>query len=165
MALSMRLRRALLALYRQREEPDARAHVLTEGFHRRAWARILKRSKLAGVRFKDLRDTYGSQLVSAGVPLPYVSRQLGHASIEVTSKHYARWCGGDEYREPVRLLPSELPADLLARPALAGDPSLTAVGETAEGPFPKPPADRGVVEHETGLEPATPTLATWRSTN
>ena len=27
------------------------------------------------------------------------------------------------------------------------------------------PTGLGILEHETGLEPATPTLATWRSTN
>ena len=42
-------------------------------------------------RLKDLRDTFASQLVSAGIPLGYVSHQLGHANLAVTAKHYARW--------------------------------------------------------------------------
>jgi len=62
-----------------------------------------------GVRaLKDLRDTFASQLLTAGV-------QLGHADVAVTAHHYARWIGGVEYREPLRLAPGELPADFLAR--------------------------------------------------
>ena len=41
--------------------------------------------------------------------------QLGHSDVATTARHYARWCGGDEYAEPKRLEPGEVPADLLAR--------------------------------------------------
>ena len=61
------------------------------------------------------RDTFASQLVTCGVPIGYVSKQLGHAGIEITSKHYAKWAGGDDYREPLRRKPGEVPADFLAR--------------------------------------------------
>ena len=44
----------------------------------------------------DLRDTYASQLFSAGV-LGYVSRH-GHARPTVTADHDTRWIEGDEYR-------------------------------------------------------------------
>ena len=51
-----------------------------------------------------------------GIPLQYVSRQLGHSSVVVTEKHYAQWIPEDDfYVEPVRLKPGEVPADLLAR--------------------------------------------------
>jgi integrase len=132
-ALSYRLRGALQALHRLRGEPGSEALVLRSSFHRHEWARIVKRGGIGPRRFKDLRDTFGSQLVSAGVPLPYVSHQLGHADVAVTARHYARWTGGDDYREPVRLLPGELPADLLARLALKSDPTVTPLDETAEG--------------------------------
>ena len=67
---------------------------------------------------KDLRDTFASQLLSAGTPLAYVSKQLGHSTVAITARHYARWCGGDDYRDPVRLDQDELPADVLGK--LAG---------------------------------------------
>jgi integrase len=51
-----------------------------------------------GTALKDLRNTFASHLLSAGVQLAYVSAQLGHADVAVTAKHYAAWCGGDEYR-------------------------------------------------------------------
>ena len=50
---------------------------------------------------KDLRDSFASQLLTAGVQLGYVSRQLGHSSPFVTADHYAKWCGGDDYRDPL----------------------------------------------------------------
>jgi hypothetical protein len=66
----------------------------------------------------NLRDTFASQLLTAGVQLGYVSVQLGHADAQITARHYARWVGGDVYREPLVLRDGEVPADLLAR--LAG---------------------------------------------
>ena len=39
--------------------------------------------------FHVLRHTYGSQLVMAGVPLPVVSQNMGHADTRMTIKHYA----------------------------------------------------------------------------
>lgn len=133
MALSFRLRGALLALYRLKGEPSSEQLVLRSSFQRREWTRIVKRAGIGDRAFKDLRDTFGSQLVSAGVPLPYVSHQLGHADVAVTARHYARWTGGDDYREPVRLLQGEVPADLFARLALESDPTVTPLDETAEG--------------------------------
>ena len=64
---------------------------------------------------KDLRDTFASQLLSAGVQLGYVSTQLGHADFGVTVRHYAKWVGGDEYRPAFALEVGEVPADMLAR--------------------------------------------------
>ena len=79
------------------------------------WRRMLKAAKLAGISYKDLRDTFASQLITCGVPLGYVSRQLGRADLAVTAQHYAKWAGGDDYRDPMPRLPGELPADFLAR--------------------------------------------------
>ena len=60
-------------------------------------------------------DTYASQLLTCGVSLGYVSRQLGHADLGTTARHYAKWVEGDGYRVPMRLRDGEVPADLLAR--------------------------------------------------
>jgi integrase len=68
-----------------------------------------------GLSPKDLRDTYGSWLITAGVQLAYVSDQLGHADTAVTAKHYARWTQAGAYREPLTVTPGEVPADLLAQ--------------------------------------------------
>ena len=60
-------------------------------------------------------DTFASQLISWGVTLGYVSKQLGLADAAVTARHYARWTEGDEYRAPEALLEGEHPTDLLTR--------------------------------------------------
>jgi len=118
-ALSRRLRRALETLYRFQYEPGPTARLLPSfephNFTNRAWRRILKRAEIGHRAPKDLRDTYASWLLSLGVQLGYVSQQLGHSDVAVTARHYAKWCGGNLYREPMPLLPGELPADLLAR--------------------------------------------------
>jgi integrase len=57
------------------------------------------RADLPGAKLKDLRDTFASQLLTAGVNLAYVSGQLGHADVSVTARHYARFIGtgGDDF--------------------------------------------------------------------
>ncbi len=64
------------------------------------------------------REAYhgaASHLLTCGVQLGYVSRQLGHADVAVTARHYAQWIDADEYRQPLRVQPGEVLADLLAR--------------------------------------------------
>ena len=73
------------------------------------------KATLATAALKDLRDTFASQLLTAGITLQYISGQLGHESACVTEKHYAKWIGDDDYREPMPLEEGEVPADLLAR--------------------------------------------------
>ena len=64
---------------------------------------------------KDLRDSYACHLLTAGVQLGWISVQLGHSDVATTARHYARWSGGDLYREPLHLEPGEVPSDFLAR--------------------------------------------------
>jgi len=64
---------------------------------------------------KDLRDAFASQLLTVGIQLGYVSRQLGHSDVSITAHHYARWAGGDGYRSPLEVGEDEVPADLLSR--------------------------------------------------
>ena len=70
---------------------------------------------LAGHTPKDLRDTFASQLLTAGIQLGYIAEQLGHADVATTARHYARWAGGKAYRRPLEVEPGEVPADLLER--------------------------------------------------
>jgi integrase len=53
-----------------------------------AWIRVRKAAKLPGVRLHDLRHTYASVLVSAGLSLPVIGSLLGH-STPVTTHRYA----------------------------------------------------------------------------
>jgi len=181
-ALSRRLRRALQEFYPERGRPTDEALVLAgldpSNFHGTEWRRIRQRSKLGAVRFKDLRDTYASQLLTAGVQLGYISRQLGHADVAVTAQHYARWGAGSEYRDPMARRSGEVPADFLARlPMSDSDSPSTALHDTnqkepvgspvASGlPRARPPAPFGAIRRweddgrrksvgRLGIEPRT----------
>jgi integrase len=123
-ALSRRLRTALLELWIARGRPEAARVVLSSdqsNYRKRHFARVCKAAKLGARRPKDLRDTFASQLLTVGIPLGYVSEQLGHADVAVTARHYARYLGAEGFRTPLALAPGEVPADLLAR--LGGKPA------------------------------------------
>ena len=45
-----------------------------------------------------LRDTFAVDLLTKGVPLPEVSKLLGHTSIKTTEKHYSPWVKGRQDR-------------------------------------------------------------------
>lgn len=55
------------------------------------WKPGLKR---AGVRYRypyQTRHTYASMMLSAGEPLAWVSRQMGHSTVIITASTYAKW--------------------------------------------------------------------------
>lgn len=47
-----------------------------------------KKAKIEALGFHELRHTYASGLVNAGVPLAYVAAQLGHVDTSMVEKHY-----------------------------------------------------------------------------
>lgn len=51
---------------------------------------------LKGIGLHSLRHSHGSQLLAAGVPLPTVSKRLGHSSVAVTAAIYAHAFAADE---------------------------------------------------------------------
>jgi integrase len=54
----------------------------------KAWERILERAKVKGARIHDLRRTYCTNLIEAGVPVPIVAAVLGHKTIATTERSY-----------------------------------------------------------------------------
>ena len=120
-ALSRRLRAALEQLYRERWRPADDVFVLDGldpgNFYAREWRRIRDRAGLGDLRYKDLRSTFASQLLTAGVPLAWISRALGHSSPVVTAAHYSRWLSDSEdgYRDPMVREQGEVVPDFLAR--------------------------------------------------
>jgi integrase len=62
----------------------------------KAVRRIAKKAGFSGVSLHTLRHSYGSQLISVGVPLPVVSKRLGHSNIYVTATVYAHALSNDE---------------------------------------------------------------------
>ena len=63
---------------------------LIENYHQPA----LDKAGLRRFRFHDLRHTFGSLLIQAGVPLPYVSDQMGHSSSQITADIYVHLIPG-----------------------------------------------------------------------
>jgi integrase len=116
--LSRRLRLALSDWHRVQGFPEdgyvfpfASNHAV-----RKMWAETCREAELEGRRMKDLRDTFASGLLTAGVPIAYVAELLGHADAGATAAHhYAKWIRRTRYVEPLRLGPGEVVTDLLAR--------------------------------------------------
>ena len=56
----------------------------------------MRKAGLQGISLHSLRHTHGSMLLSRGVPLPVVSRRLGHSSVNTTANIYAHAFTADE---------------------------------------------------------------------
>lgn len=81
-------------------------------FRSKVWRPAALRSGLDPLpKIHDLRHTYASWMLNAGVPIPVVSRQLGHESIQITVDVY-----GDIDRT-VAAQAAAVMGELLARPA------------------------------------------------
>jgi integrase len=66
----------------------SQANTLLEGSHlRRAFRRTLKKARIDDFRFHDLRHTFATRLVQAGVELYKVQRLLGHKSPMMTQRY------------------------------------------------------------------------------
>lgn len=76
-------------------DPD---HPLQDRHIRKVFRRVLNKADLPYFRVYDLRHTYASLLLSEGVPLLYVSKQLGHAKPTTTLRHYAKWIPSEDRR-------------------------------------------------------------------
>jgi integrase len=117
-ALSRRLRSLLREFYIASGRPDASERILPHfrprNYHARHFGHVCAAAGLRRHRPKDLRDTFASQLLTAGIQLGYISEQLGHSDVATTARHYARWAGGRAYRRPLEVRDGEVPADLIA---------------------------------------------------
>ena len=123
----------------------------------RTWRRLRRRAQKKGVRPLKLhctRHTWASSALASGKSVRWVADQLGHASPMLTLKTYAHAIREEE----ADLGFAEFHAvESPRRPYTAPAPDEDSTDENAPDL-----SDRGRfgnLEHETGLEPATPTLA------
>ena len=67
------------------------------------WNRVVAEAGMDHITFHDLRATYITRLILAGVPLPVVQRLAGHSKIETTIKFYM-WSSDSDLRAGVSKL-------------------------------------------------------------
>ena len=67
---------------------------------RKAHSIVLKAAGLRHIPLKNLRTTYGSLMVSAGVPIFHASKLLGHSSVETTERYYTKLAEGAASEAP-----------------------------------------------------------------
>ncbi len=53
------------------------------------WNKLIKKLELPKAKFHSLRHLFGSTLIDRGVPVPVVSKLMGHANTAITNKIYA----------------------------------------------------------------------------
>ncbi len=123
----------------------------------RAWHRVRRKAQKQGVRplrLHDARHTYASLALASGKSVRWVASQLGHANPELTLRVYAHAMREEE-------------TDLSfldfggTRRHPRGTKRVASVG-TRKPRRATPRRGSRKMEHETGLEPATPTLAKRR---
>jgi integrase len=69
--------------------PSPRGEILNDdNFRHRVFRPAVRRMKLTGFRFHDLRHTYAALMVAAGAHPKYLQAQMGHSSIRVTLDLY-----------------------------------------------------------------------------
>ena len=69
----------------------------------REFKAALERAGLRHIRFHDLRHTYASLAVAAGMDLKALQAAMGHSSITMTADHYAHLYGGAYDRPLARM--------------------------------------------------------------
>jgi len=103
------------------------------------------------------RHTYASFALAAGKSVRWVASQLGHSNPELTLRVYAHALREEE--QDLGFL------DFGGTKRHPDGTSRSSVAGTRKPLRATPRRGSRNLEHETGLEPATTTLATWSSTN
>jgi len=86
---------------------DELGHPLSPWGLRNAWDAVVRSARLRDFRFHDLRHTFASHLVMAGVDLPTVRELMGHKTLDMTIR-YAHLAPAHA-RQAMRALERKLP--------------------------------------------------------
>ena len=80
-----------------------RGHPMGQKGLRMDFKRLLKKAGLAEIRFHDLRHTAASLMLSSGMPVIKVARQLGHARASTTLDIYGHLIPGLEAESAAKI--------------------------------------------------------------
>jgi integrase len=69
----------------------------------RIWGRVRSKAGVPDVTIHDLRRTFITRLVRAGVPMPTVQKLAGHSNIQTTLTYY-NWVSTEDLRAGIRKL-------------------------------------------------------------
>jgi integrase len=124
--------------------PSPESRILNDdNFRHRIFRPAVRRAKLAGFRFHDLRHTYVALMIAAGAHPKYLQAQMGHSSIRVTLDLYGH------------LFPDANRGVLDALDALTPHPHPIVETRQTSRPKEKSPFPGTSRTGATGLEPAT----------
>src|SRR6185295_12903057 len=73
----------------------------------------VRRARIRGLRFHDLRRTFASRLAQRGIPLHTIAKLLGHGATYVTERYAHLSC--DDLREAMNRLKKPTPAQEVGR--------------------------------------------------
>jgi hypothetical protein len=137
--------------------PSRTGSPIDEKNFERSWRRLRRRAQTHGVRPLKLhctRHTWASLALASGKSVRWVADQLGHSSPALTLRIYAHAIREEELDLSFADFGvDDGPGRPYTAPGILDEPTNeNAPGLTGRGRFAK-------MEHETGLEPATPTLA------
>jgi integrase len=62
--------------------------LFNDNFNYRRWRKICREAGLAGLKFHDLRKTFGSMLAQSGISTAVTQKLLEHSSPHLTNKVY-----------------------------------------------------------------------------
>jgi integrase len=114
----------------------------------KTFRRLAVEAGLRPIRLHDLRHGQASLMLAAGVPMPIVSKRLGHSTLTITSDtylHLLEGVGRDAAQRAANLVPRQ-PRDTHVTP--------TAQPGSAEPPEPRRES-RDLLVRPVGLEPTT----------
>ena len=110
---------------------------LDESKVRKVFGQLLKKAGLSSFRVYDLRHTFASLLLAQGVPITYVSAQLGHSRPTTTLQWYAHWLPGarERYVDGLTGLDTETRGHRFGTKSKSGTPSTSEVPDSIGGPW------------------------------
>jgi integrase len=73
-------------------------YITLSNWRRRVWYPALERAALERRPLYQMRHTFATLALAAGMPIDFVSRQLGHTDIRTTLRFYARYIPALEER-------------------------------------------------------------------